>query len=447
MLIYAILKVLVRIALRVFYRKVTIHGREHLALKGPLLVASNHPNTLMDVLAVASVLRQRTGFVGNASLFRTPWVAKVLTYFHVIPIYRKQDLRPGEEMTINDDSFRKAYDYLAKRGVILLFPEGTSFSEKKLREIRTGVARIALGYEAKHQFQGQLKIITTSLNYSSPRRFRTRLHLNINPPIDVADFAAQYAQDDQAAVRALTQTIEQRLSAGLVILDDKPQERMFQQLIRLYNERLEGPEETERPARATFAREKHAAEALRRLRQDNPLQYEHLRTDLDRWFSMLDRIGLRQSILDERMGHWPPLLRIVLLGLFLLPAFPFALFGLIMGAPLYTLPAWLAPKLTHEVEYHAPIMMMAGLLLFPLIYGLETLAFYLIWAQDYPFWYTLIFAALLPATGFLALLWADAWARCRALFRLLSLGGNQGSVIRRLQKIRTNLLHRIESLL
>lgn len=444
MLVYSILKVLIRASIFLFYRRLTVDGRQHLKLKGPMIVASNHPNTLMDALAVAIFLRQRIGFLGNASLFRDKWMARILRFLNVIPIYRPEDLKPGEQMALNDEAFRKTYDYLADGGAILIFPEGTSLVGKTLREMRTGFARIALGYEAERGFQGGMIVLPVSLNYSSSTHFRSRLHLNYNEPIDIAQYAAAYAEDSRATVRALTQVLEERLSDGLVILDDPEQEELYRQVIRLYRDRLEDTVPVSKPSRADFEREKHAADSLRQLRLDNPAAYERLRHDLDRLFTMVDRIGLSQQYLAESWSGLHPLASLVVRGILLLVAFPIFVVGVLAGCPLYLIPTWAAPKITHWIEYRTSIMMMMGMLLTPVVYGLETLGIWLAWGQAHPWWWTSLIGLSLPICGIVALFWMDGWTHLRGLARLLSLGGRTGSVATRIRKLRLQLLHQID---
>ena len=52
-MLYRILRYIARIALRWFYRDVEIIGLERLPREGPLLVASNHPNALVDALVMS----------------------------------------------------------------------------------------------------------------------------------------------------------------------------------------------------------------------------------------------------------------------------------------------------------------------------------------------------------------------------------------------------------
>ena len=111
-LVYHILKFLFRVVLRLFYRRMTVNGRVHKNIKGPFIVISNHPNTLIDALIVGTTLRQRIGFLGNATLFRNKKLGAVLAFLGTIPVYRKEDLLPGETTGKNDEVFQKAYDYL-----------------------------------------------------------------------------------------------------------------------------------------------------------------------------------------------------------------------------------------------------------------------------------------------------------------------------------------------
>ncbi len=94
----------------------------------------------------------------------------------------------------------------------MIFPEGTSVSERRLRPLKTGAARIALGAEARHGFQLGLQVVPVAINYFDPSTFRSDVLLNVAPPIVVADYAAAYAQDPDAAADQLTEAI--RRGAG-----------------------------------------------------------------------------------------------------------------------------------------------------------------------------------------------------------------------------------------
>jgi glycerol-3-phosphate O-acyltransferase/dihydroxyacetone phosphate acyltransferase len=58
MIAYRVLRVLGRLALRWFYRDVEVVGIERLPVRGPVLLANNHPNALVDALVITCTLQR-----------------------------------------------------------------------------------------------------------------------------------------------------------------------------------------------------------------------------------------------------------------------------------------------------------------------------------------------------------------------------------------------------
>src|ERR1043165_3305202 len=90
-MIYTTIKGIVKISLSIFFKKIVITGRENIPAQGPMIIVANHPNTFIDPLIIASITRQRIGFVATAGIFSNKLLVAVLRYFHVIPIFRKKD--------------------------------------------------------------------------------------------------------------------------------------------------------------------------------------------------------------------------------------------------------------------------------------------------------------------------------------------------------------------
>ncbi len=144
-MIYQFLKISLKFAFFIFFRKRVVSGLEYIPSSGPLIIAVNHPNTLIDPLLIASLLKRKVGFLANASIFINKIISRIFNYLRVIPVYRKKDVKPGEVQD-NSYNFRKCYEFFDKNGVLLIFPEGTIVNELKLRDIKTCTARIALAY-------------------------------------------------------------------------------------------------------------------------------------------------------------------------------------------------------------------------------------------------------------------------------------------------------------
>ena len=90
-MIYLLLRALMRHALRVFFRQIEVEGLEQVPPEGPLLLAANHPNTLIDVLLVATFLDRRVGFIAKSTLFKNPLANMILRGLGAVPVYRKMD--------------------------------------------------------------------------------------------------------------------------------------------------------------------------------------------------------------------------------------------------------------------------------------------------------------------------------------------------------------------
>jgi 1-acyl-sn-glycerol-3-phosphate acyltransferase len=121
-------------------------GTERVPRTGPVLLCINHPNNLIDSLLVGSVLPRKVHYLATAALFRNSLIARVLVALGAIPIYRQAD--DPDKMDRNVEMFAACDEAFDRGRLIAIYPEGATHSEAHLQRIKTGAARIALGYEA-----------------------------------------------------------------------------------------------------------------------------------------------------------------------------------------------------------------------------------------------------------------------------------------------------------
>ena len=150
MIAYRILRAIGRLALRWFYREVEVVGLEHLPDTGPALLASNHPNALVDALVVGCTLRRPVTLTAKATLLENPVTRALLRAAGVVPLQRASDAvrsSAGGDRRLdparNADAFVAVLDVLEAGGIVLIFPEGKSHSDPALAPLKTGLARIA----------------------------------------------------------------------------------------------------------------------------------------------------------------------------------------------------------------------------------------------------------------------------------------------------------------
>ena len=414
MLFYTVMKPLVQVALRVFFRRIEVRHRERLALPGPLLLAGNHPNTLMDPLLVAISRRQPVAFLAKSTFFENPVTRAILESGNSIPIYRRQDAEagaapatPAQLAAQNEATFGRCYDYLGLGGTLMIFPEGTSISERRLRPLKTGAARIALGAEARHQFKLGLKVVPIATNYFDPSRFRSDVLLNVAPPIVVADYAEAYAQDPDAAANQLTEAIREALERRLVITRDAAQDDFVQQIERTFGDHL-NPDDDPASLVDNFQLSQTLLQALAWFEQHAPERLETMRAQFHTYLESLRQHRLTDSALDEqRRGTVAGLLNLLL-------GAPVWLYGVLNNYLPYIIPSMIAKRATKDVEFVAPIMLVVGMLTFPLAYTLQALAVQHWLTHNWAL--TALYVLSLPISGFYALsYWGTLAARVQRL--------------------------------
>ena len=414
MLFYTVMKPLVQVALRVFFRRIEVRHPERLQLPGPLLLAGNHPNTLMDPLLAAVNRRQPIAFLAKSTFFKNPVVRAIMTSGNSIPIYRRQDAEAGaapatpEQVAAQNEAvFGRCYDYLGRGGTIMIFPEGTSVSERRLRPLKTGAARIALGAEARHNFKLGLKVVPVATNYFDPSRFRSDVLLNVAPPIRVAAYAATYAQDPDLAAEQLTEAIRVALERRLVITRDAAEDAFVQQVEHTFGDHL-NPDDDPATLYDNFRLSQTLLQALPWTEQHFPGHLAAARAQFTTYLADLHRLGLTDAALDDqRRGSVAGLLNLVL-------GAPVWLFGVLNNYLPYILPSAVARRATQEAEFVAPIMLVMGMLTFPLAYALQAAAVQHWLSHDWRL--TALYVLSLPLTGFYALgYWTNLAARLRRL--------------------------------
>jgi glycerol-3-phosphate O-acyltransferase/dihydroxyacetone phosphate acyltransferase len=402
MLFYTVMKPVVRLGLRVFFRRLEVRHRERLRLPGPLMLCGNHPNTLMDPLVTAIQRHEPIAFLAKSTFFKNPILGAIMRSGNCIPIYRRQDAAgadapsPAQLAASNEASFGRCYDYLERGGTVMIFPEGTSVSERRLRPLKTGAARIALGTEARHDFKLGLKLVCVGTNYFDPSSFRSDVLLNVAPPINVADYADRYRQNPDAAADALTEEITQRLTRRLVISRAADDDELAQQVERTFGDHL-NPDDDPTTLYDNFQLSRTLLDAVAWFEQHDPSRLAALRPALSTYLSSLTAHGLGDQDLDQSQRPGARLADFLTLVL----GFPVWVFGLITNYLPYKIPSQVARRATKETEFIAAIMLGVGIVTFPLAYAVEAAAVQHWLTHDWRL--TALFLLSLPFAGFYAL--------------------------------------------
>jgi 1-acyl-sn-glycerol-3-phosphate acyltransferase len=215
------------VAVRGLFRTVEVVGLQRIPRDRPVLLVANHFNGAIDALMLVTALRRVPRFVAKATLWNVLPARPFLTLAGLVPVHRPEDARGVEG---NVATFARAAQVLRnRRGVLALFPEGTTHDRLELARLRTGAARIALG--ARAAGVENIAVVPVGLTYEDKLAVRSRALVRVGRPIDVdaeaAGLLGTAEQDDPEAretVRRLTDRIGARL-AQVTPRYDSPLER------------------------------------------------------------------------------------------------------------------------------------------------------------------------------------------------------------------------------
>lgn len=172
-MLYALLKFPASVALYFYCRNIKINQPELLNSEGPLLIASNHPNSFLDAIIFASLFKRPVHPLTRGDAFAGKFFTALLRSMNMVPVYRASE--GVENLERNYKSFSSCIDIFKKNGIVLIFSEGRCINEWHLRSLKKGTARLAL---TAWEQNIPLKVLPAGINYSSFRIFGKNLIIN-----------------------------------------------------------------------------------------------------------------------------------------------------------------------------------------------------------------------------------------------------------------------------
>ncbi len=416
-MLYNTLRKIVSITINIFFNSVYAKNLESIYKSSPMIIAPNHPSTFLDPLVVCMWIKRPVYFLTNGGAFSSPFKKWLYTKLFMVPIYRTQDITdPSDKTDKNESAFRACYEMLEKGKVIVIFPEGSSEDERKLRKIKTGLARIALGAEAKNNFKLGVKVVCVGVNYTNPRKFQSKLFVNFDNPINISEYKEEYEKDAFKTVKDITESVSNRLSSLIVVTSDERTDKLVRKIEILYASNLQKSLNLTFDEREQiFIIAQYISDAVKYYQDKDISKVVELEKKLESYFYELKKNGIRdetvskisnKNILIKKLLKYIPQL---ILG------FPLYIFGLLHNYLPFILPGVVAKKSTKYTVYQGPVNIFTGIITFSSFYTLYIIIF-AVFTQNILF--TLFYALFLPISGYFTFYY---WNYLRRVFESLRL--------------------------
>jgi 1-acyl-sn-glycerol-3-phosphate acyltransferase len=396
------------LALRVFFRRIEVKGLKHVSREGATIFVLNHPNGLVDPVFLLCYAPRRVSFLAKAPIFEMPVIGRLARALEAIPVYRRQD--EGSDVSRNQETFARARGLLKRGGTLAICPEGVSHSDTKLRPLKTGAARIALGVVAEDA-NLELKIIPAGLYYTAKTAFRSAALLRFGEPIKVEPVAFDANGEPPAeAVHTLSARIERALHDVTLNAEHEQALAISKRAERIFSAAAASDADGDlQPDAQSLTRE---VELQRRFLAGYAFHFEHsperlaaLEARIHRYEEQLRQAGIDLEDLSSPAASPAAVLRYFVTRV--LPAlywFPVALFGIVVHYPAYKLAGAIAVAVARRSDdIVSTIKLIAAMLLFPLTWGtLAAVFFYLLG------WPGVVLALVVaPVSAYVALLFFE----------------------------------------
>lgn len=421
----------------IFYRRVTITGRENIPKNTPIIFAANHQNALMDALAMLYARKGKVVFLARADIFKSKFIARLLHFLKIMPVYRMRD--GYEALGQNEETFDNAANVLKHNTPIAMLPEGNHAGFKRLRSLKKGICRIAFMAEERSQFKLNLHIVPVGLDYSNYFNAGERLLINFGKPIRVADYFPLYHENPQRAISKLRDDIAKSLKPLMIDIENEELYNTSAGIIELYYQEILADRKLRNSHRNRFAVQQEISIKLNNIIKTDLEALNNISPMLAEYSKLLEKYNIRDWLVRKNNTSIPRLIGGMFITLLLLP---FHIYGMLFNFLPYHLPVMISRKVKDRV-FHSSIHFAVSLFLY-LIYYLVLITLFCLLADG--LWLKIAFALSLPLSGIIAFYNYRNLLKIGGKIRFIRLSLKDKSTFGNILSLRQNIISQINKL-
>ena len=346
-MLYHFGKVVMWITLHFYFRRIIFVGKDTIPDDEAVILISNHSASFLDAMLMGVLMKRPVSFYARSDIFRKPLVNRILRKFHMIPIY---NIEHGKANLVrNEETFAEGERILNDKGMLLIFPEGTSRVERIMLPLKKGTARVAIQTESKKDFTLGIRVIPVGINYSR-HRFRADVLLQTGEPTRIDRYADAYRENPAKAITQLTRELEEKFAGTILFVKQADRTMLIDRLLELYRNDVFRPADHLRGV-PILAMEKKVCAGVSELGDDASRE---LSGNLDRYDGLLLRHGLADASVNGRY-HFALL---HLLGLVVFS--PVFVIGFMLNFIPLRFGKWVADKTVTRIDFYTSVNTAAG---------------------------------------------------------------------------------------
>lgn len=392
--LYRIFKAYVKFLVeKVYYRRVHYINTGNVPSDGtPLLIVSDHQNSLNDALGVLLSISDRiVHFIVRADVFALgPFVDKFLRKIGLLPAFR---LGWEGESALNNNAatFRDSEKALLDGNTLVIYPEAGHQTRHLLGTFSYGYTKMAFEAAEMVNFEKEIFILPSCNHYSAYRYLRTDMLIEYGTPISIKPFYELYKMKPRTAQRHVNALVREQIKSMMLSVDDIDNYDAIDFIRRgRYGQEFakrEGLDPDQLPQKLQSDRKLVAA--LTSAKESRPEAVAEVYAEASELRQEMEAEGLTDTELDAI----PSIITLIVNAIVMVALVPLAVFAVWPSIPAWIIPRHFWKNAEDEMFSGTFLIALNALLIFPVL-GLIT--FLITWAKA-SLLAAVIYVALFPA--------------------------------------------------
>lgn len=378
---------------KIYYRKVYYLNTENVPEDGtPLLVVSDHQNSLNDALGILMSIRDRVVHViVRADVFAlSPIADKFLRSIGLLPAFRLN--WEGEAALKNNGAtFRDSEKSLLDGSTVAIYPEAGHQDRHWLGTFSYGYTKMAFEAAEMGNFEKEIFILPSCNHYSEYAGLRNEMLIKYGTPISLKPYYELYKTKPRTAQREVNTLVREQINSLMLNIQDAENydaiDAIRQGEYGIIYAKNQNMDPTQLPQK--LVADKKLVAALDAAKESNPSMVQSVYESARAVYGELKKKGIDESALTQTPGVGNLLVQIAVVAFL----FPLAVFSLWPALPAWFIPKYFSDKAEDKMFHGTFLIALNALLIFP-VCGLLT--FFVTWVKT-SLLAGLIYVALFPA--------------------------------------------------
>ncbi|MDE3249529.1 MAG: 1-acyl-sn-glycerol-3-phosphate acyltransferase [Bacteroidota bacterium] len=341
-MLYYFAKLMMSVALRMFYRHVHVTGFHHIPEKGPVIIIANHQSSLMDAALIGILLKRKAWFFARGDVFINRPVRQLLRWLHMLPVHGH--IRGKNTRDVNESSFEAGKAILRKGGIIVFFPESTSHVERELYAFRKGVFRLGFDAAVNGSQPIDIPVVPIGITYDHPTRANTGVQVHAGEAMALSDYQQDYASNPAQALLRISRDAWYRVESLMLHIGNPDRFETAEQ--RLTIDRTDH-EYGSHPWRIQDTHKLQREQAIcRGLLNESEEVYAEKKIAGDAYFGLLKKNEISDEVVINEKTQPGKTVLLWLLA-------PFAVAGIVLNAFPFVLGRYVADKKVFRPDFYS----------------------------------------------------------------------------------------------